>query len=105
MNRTLIEQLHQIAKQYPEIHAVLLFGSRAYGDFSDVSDIDLAIKAPQLSPGKWLSLVEEIEEGLDTLLKIDVVLYEEATKALRLQIDKCNKILYPSENQNKKTKS
>lgn len=96
MNRMLIEQLNQIVKEYPEIYAVLLFGSRAYGDFSDVSDIDLAIKAPQLSPEKWLSLTEEIESGLDTLLKIDIVLYEETSEALRLQIDKCHKVLYPS---------
>lgn len=97
MNNHLINQLHNIAQHYPEIQSILLFGSRAYGDYTDVSDIDLAVKAPGLSNMKWLLLTDQIENELDTLLKIDIVLYDESPEALRVQIDQCHEVLYQIE--------
>ena len=95
MNELLVEQLHDIAKRYPEIQTVMLFGSRAHGDYQALSDIDLAVKAPGLSEMQWLLLAEQVENELDTLLKIDFVLYDCASAALREQIDHCHKVLYP----------
>ena len=37
------EIVEEISKKYPEIEKVVLFGSRARGDNSSRSDIDLAI--------------------------------------------------------------
>ncbi len=96
MNNQLVKQLREIAIQYPEVEAILLFGSRAYDDYTDVSDIDLAIKAPKLSDMKWLLLTEQIESELHTLLKIDTVLYEKTSETLRREIDRCYKVLYES---------
>ncbi|MEK5039605.1 hypothetical protein [Sporosarcina sp. FSL K6-3457] len=44
---------------------------------------------------QWLLLAEQVENELDTLLKIDLVLYDCASAALREQIDHCHKVLYP----------
>lgn len=94
MNKKLTKQLGMIAQNYPEIHAILLFGSRAYGNHTDLSDIDLAVKAPNLSRMKWLLLMDQIENELDTLLKIDLILYDDAPEALQAQIDQCHKVMY-----------
>jgi predicted nucleotidyltransferase len=94
MNEALVNQLTEIVSSYPKIQSVLLFGSRAHGDYNDLSDIDLAVKAPKLSEMKWLLLAEQVENELDTLLKIDFVLYGHASEALREQIDQCHQILY-----------
>lgn len=94
MNEALVNQLTEIVSSYPEIQSVLLFGSRAHGDYHDLSDIDLAVKAPRLPEMKWLLLAEQVENELDTLLKIDFVLYDHASEALREQIDQCHQILY-----------
>nr|WP_255726867.1 nucleotidyltransferase domain-containing protein [Sporosarcina sp. ACRSM] len=94
MNEALVNQLIEIVSSYPEIQSVLLFGSRAHGDYNDFSDIDLAVKAPGLSEMKWLLLAEQVENELDTLLKIDFVLYDHASETLREQIDQCHQILY-----------
>lgn len=94
MNESLIAQLREIATRYPEIQAVVLFGSRAHGDHNNFSDIDLAIKAPKLSDLDWLLLTEQIENELDTLLKIDLVLYERVSEELQRQINQCNQVLY-----------
>lgn len=94
MHKQLVKKLYEIAVQYPDVEAILLFGSRAHGDYTNVSDIDLAIKAPKLSSLNWLLLTDQIENELHTLLKIDTVLYEQTSEALRQEIDQCAKILY-----------
>lgn len=94
MNEALVNQLVEIASGYPEIQSILLFGSRAHGDYNKLSDIDLAVKAPGLSEMKWLLLAEQVENELDTLLKIDFVSYDHASEALREQIDQCHQVLY-----------
>ncbi|TQR12317.1 nucleotidyltransferase domain-containing protein [Psychrobacillus soli] len=76
------------------MQAVLLFGSRAHGDFNNLSDIDLAIKAPRISDKDWLLVTEQIENELDTLLKIDLVLYEQVSEELQRQINQCYQVLY-----------
>lgn len=50
------------------IQRVLLFGSRARGDFPPTSDIDLAIEG-----GDHVSFTLDVEERTSTLLKFDVV--------------------------------
>lgn len=94
MNKSLIHQLCKIAQNYPEIHSIRLFGSRAYGDHNELSDIDLAIVAPKLTKMHWLLLTEQIESELDTLLKIDLVWYDNVSESLQKEIDRRNTILY-----------
>ncbi|WP_256201110.1 nucleotidyltransferase domain-containing protein [Thermoanaerobacter thermocopriae] len=39
----LIDSLKDIFKKYPQIKRVVIYGSRARGDFKPASDIDIAI--------------------------------------------------------------
>ncbi len=59
-------------KKLPYIEAIYLYGSRARGDASERSDIDLAIEAPNATQKDW-NHIAEIIENADTLLKIDYV--------------------------------
>lgn len=59
-------------KALPFVEKIYLFGSRARGDYHDLSDIDLAVFCPSASIHDWLK-VKEIIENADTLLKIDCV--------------------------------
>jgi nucleotidyltransferase substrate binding protein (TIGR01987 family) len=56
----------------PCIDEMWLFGSRARGDESERSDIDIAIVCPRASHNDWLA-IQNIIEKADTLLKIDCV--------------------------------
>jgi uncharacterized protein len=58
------------------VEAIFLYGSRARGDHSPRSDIDLAILCPSASRKDWLKVLEIIEES-DTLLQIDCVRLDE----------------------------
>jgi predicted nucleotidyltransferase len=66
-----IAQIREIAAKY-RITKVVLFGSRARGDHSSVSDYDLAIFGPDLSAVAKAEFSLDIEE-IATLKKVDVV--------------------------------
>ena len=62
-----LEEIRTIAARYG-VHKVILFGSRARGDFYEKSDIDLAV-----SGGDFVSFALEVEEETSTLLEYDIV--------------------------------
>jgi predicted nucleotidyltransferase len=93
MNPTLPPTLVQLLAAQPEVVRVVLFGSRARGDAGPRSDIDLAIDAPGATPRQWLDLEARIEDA-DTLIRIDVVRWHEASPALRVRISREGQVLY-----------
>lgn len=69
-----IDVIKNVFKKYPEIEEVILYGSRAKGDFRKGSDIDLILKGSSLT----LSTLYNIENALDDLLlpyKIDLSIF------------------------------
>lgn len=87
-----IQQLSQLSF----IKSIILFGSRARGDHSERSDIDLAIACEENTLNKSWQKVMDIIEDADTLLTIDCVRYDTLQKdnPLRQAIDKDAVILY-----------
>jgi predicted nucleotidyltransferase len=65
------EGINRISKKY-KIEKVLLFGSRARGDHSYVSDYDIAVFGNNLSEIEKARFCDDIE-GLETLKKVDIV--------------------------------
>lgn len=82
---------------YPEVDRVILFGSRAKGNFRQGSDIDLCLVAPTLSMSRCLAL----ENALDDLLlpwKIDLVRWDDIDNPdLRSHIKRCGLVLRDSD--------
>lgn len=66
-----IEEIRALAEKY-HIQQVILFGSRARGDYGRASDIDLAVKG-----GECTGFALDLEEETSTLLKFDVVNMDE----------------------------
>ncbi|WP_247236555.1 nucleotidyltransferase family protein [Telluribacter sp. SYSU D00476] len=69
-----LEAIIEVFKNTPEVEEVILFGSRAKGNYQVGSDIDLVVKGEQLSFDKYLQLLVLLEE-LDLLYHIDVIKY------------------------------
>ena len=67
IRRSVVAEIRQLAEQCM-IRKVVLFGSRARGDFHRSSDIDLAV-----SGGDAERFRLELEENTSTLLQYDVV--------------------------------
>jgi len=71
LSDSVIEKIRSVFRKWPEINEVVLYGSRAMGNFREGSDIDLTIKSEVLT----LSQKFQIESELDDLLlpyKIDL---------------------------------
>ena len=72
------------------IQKVILFGSRARGDFKRTSDIDLAVEG-----GEVECFALDIDEETTTLLEYDIVdLARKIQPELRESIEREGKILY-----------
>ena len=67
LREELIESVRKLAIKY-NIRKVLLFGSRARGDFKERSDIDLAVTG-----GDVIAFSFAVDEETPTLLMFDVV--------------------------------
>lgn len=63
----LLKQIIDLAKQH-NIKKLILFGSRARGDFKKKSDIDLAVLGDNIG-----GFASDIDEMTDTLLKYDII--------------------------------
>ncbi|MCI9107113.1 MAG: nucleotidyltransferase domain-containing protein [Lachnospiraceae bacterium] len=84
-----IKEIRDFAQKYG-VDTVILFGSRARGDYKRVSDIDLAVKG-----GDLVRFALDVQEETSTLLKFDVVnLDGSIQEELRDSIEKEGKILY-----------
>ncbi len=84
-----IREICEIAKKY-KVEKVILFGSRARGDFHRASDIDLAVKG-----GDFADFSLDVDEETSTLLMFDFVdLNQSIQQELRENIEREGKIIY-----------
>jgi predicted nucleotidyltransferase len=89
LEKNVEDDIVKIAKRN-NIGRVILFGSRARGNNSERSDIDLAV-----SGGDVLNFYYDAEEQARTLLMFDVVdLNREISEELRQEIDRDGVVLY-----------
>ena len=56
-----IKMIWDVFKEFPQIEEVVIFGSRAIGNFKEASDIDLALKGKPID----LSLIAKIKGRLE----------------------------------------
>lgn len=79
-----IEEIRNLAQKY-DIEKVILFGSRARGDFRRTSDIDIAVTG-----GDFARFALDVDEETSTLLEYDIVnLDRDMQDELRESIEKC----------------
>lgn len=86
---TVLQEICDLARKY-EIEKVILFGSRARGDYKRTSDVDLAVSGGNVSEFEL-----SVDEKTTTLLEFDVVnLDGSVQKELRTAIEIEGKVLY-----------
>ena len=85
----------EVIRAYPEIKAVLLFGSRAKGNYKVFSDIDLAIKGDVLE-SVMLAIKGRLDDEGPLPYKFDIVHYDSITNQnLKDHIDRIGIKIYP----------
>ena len=89
IKQVVLDEIISIAKRY-QIKRLILFGSRARGDFMRTSDIDLAVSGGDLN-----RFVLDVEEETPTLLKYDFVdLDRKVQEELLRSIEKEGVVIY-----------
>lgn len=59
-----IQKIKSVFQSHPLIEKVVLYGSRAKGNYKPGSDIDLTISAPQMTLSELLKIENEIDDLL-----------------------------------------
>ena len=84
-----LEEICDIARKY-KVKKVILFGSRARGDFKEKSDIDLAVQGVD-----FVRFMLDVNEETSTLLSFDIInLDEKIQSELKEIIKKEGKVIY-----------
>lgn len=85
----------EAVKQYPEITEVVLFGSRALGNYKKGSDVDLAIIGEKVDRKVIRRLSDDLEEKYPLPYFFDVISYEDiSNEELKKHIDSLGKSIY-----------
>jgi predicted nucleotidyltransferase len=89
INPQVVKEIQDLARKY-SVNKVILFGSRARGDFKRTSDIDLAVIG-----GDFDRFALDVNEETSTLLEFDIVdLKQPIQHELRDSIEMEGRILY-----------
>lgn len=97
---TMMNQLLQVLPPFSaflKVKRVILFGSRARGDYEERSDIDLAVDAPDMNVLDWDSLCDYMQEHSATLLPVELLWFQHVTTSLRDSIEAEGVILFERE--------
>lgn len=89
IRQEVIEEICELARKY-NVTKVILFGSRARGDFRRTSDIDIAVTG-----GDFVRFALDVDEETSTLLEYDIVdLDSDMQEELRESIEREGRTLY-----------
>ncbi|MBP9192355.1 MAG: nucleotidyltransferase domain-containing protein [Ignavibacteria bacterium] len=78
LDKNVIEQIKNVFDEFPQIEEVLLYGSRAKGNYKPGSDIDLSLKGENLNH----NLVNSVSIELDKLFLpyiFDISIFKQIT--------------------------
>ncbi|GAB5045775.1 nucleotidyltransferase domain-containing protein [Thermodesulfovibrio sp. TK110] len=88
-----LQKLRDIFSRQRKIKKAIIYGSRAKGNFTAGSDIDVTVIAPEMTFSEYLILLSEIEE-LDIPQKIDLTKYELLEDNIKEHIKRVGKEIY-----------
>jgi len=96
-----IEKLKLLFFKYNSIEKVILYGSRAKGNYREGSDIDLTIKGDNIDSSDLINIKSEIDDLL-LAYKVDLSIYTHLTNNdLKNHILRVGKLFYEKKSDSK----
>lgn len=86
----------RLAREHVKPRRVLLFGSRARGDFTERSDYDIAVDESGNSDTSWARFSLSVRDEAPTLKSIDLVRLSQVDENFRSRILSEGKVIYDS---------
>lgn len=100
LKESVIQSIHSVLDSYPEIEQVIIYGSRAKGNYRNGSDIDLTIISEDID----FSTVLKLERAIDDLMlpyTIDLSLMKHIQNPDIIQhIERVGKVFYEKNHKN-----
>ena len=97
LNQNIVNQINNIFAKYPQIKKVMLYGSRAKGNYKKGSDIDLSMLGEDLTYKIQLDVFDDLDELL-LPYKIDLSVFDYLDNAnLRDHIERVGVVFYERE--------
>ena len=94
LNYNAVEKIHAVFRQFPQVEAAILYGSRAKGNYRNGSDIDLTLKGGNLNH-KILSLISSKMDDLLLPYIIDISIYKQIDNPDLIEhIERVGKVFY-----------
>jgi predicted nucleotidyltransferase len=92
-----IEKINSVFIKYPEIEEVIIYGSRAKGNYREGSDIDILIKGAKVTDKTRSNVWLDIDE-LNTPYLFDISVFQSIRSASLMEhIDRVGQTLYKKE--------
>lgn len=89
-----IDRINSVFKKYPEIEQVIIYGSRAKGNYREGSDIDITLKGENLNDTILSKVKSEIDD-LNTPYLFDISIFKTlVSNGLIQHIERVGQILY-----------
>ena len=91
-----IDHINEAVDKYPEIDEIIIFGSRAMGNYKKGSDVDMAIKGKGVGNKIVRRLSDDLNEKYPLPYFFDIVNYDEiSNEELKKHIDTVGKRMVP----------
>ncbi|HKK09669.1 MAG TPA: nucleotidyltransferase domain-containing protein [Bacteroidales bacterium] len=95
LSKETISALHSVFRKYPEIESVIIYGSRAKGNYREGSDIDLTLIGNQLTTDHVLRISADIDD-LNLPYLFDLSVYHQLDSvSLKQHIERVGKTFFP----------
>ncbi len=96
LSDTVIDEIQGVFRRHANIQKVLIFGSRAKGNYREGSDIDLAAIGNDLNYSLLLSILTEIDD-LELLYSVDLLDYQKTLNTpIGEHINRVGQVFYQS---------
>lgn len=93
-----LKYILEAVKKYSEIEEVIIFGSRAMGNYKKGSDVDIALKGKYVNRKVVCRLSDDLNEEYPLPYFFDVVNYNDVSnEELKRHIDNVGKTIYKRE--------
>ena len=93
-----LKYILKAVKKYSEIEEVIIFGSRAMGNYKKGSDVDIALKGEYVNRKVVCRLSDDLNEEYPLPYFFDVVNYNDVSnEELKRHIDNVGKTIYKRE--------
>lgn len=90
-----LNYIYEALRKFPEIEKAVIFGSRAIGNYKKGSDIDLAVKGPDINRSILASIYDLLSEEYPIPYFFDLLHYDSiSNEKLKKHIDEYGKIIY-----------